>query len=129
MEEPELIYCEIKNTEKNVEPPRPPLPRRKKTIPASFIGVNSRRRIPPPRLITFMTSDCERCRQKSASRSQVVLTIAVVIFAILSGVFMTLYFTTETKSKPRDSQKRKASVYQNYRSNNKNDNTDKKNTG
>ena len=133
MEEPELVYCEVENTEKNVELSRPPLPQRRHNISASFIEVdNSLRRIPPPRLITVTTNVCQRCRQSSTSRSQVVLTIAVVIFAILSGVFMTLYFTTATKNEIGESQ-RKACVYQNCvivsscnESDNTNDNTVKK---
>ena len=93
MEEPELLYCEVIDSEKDVQPP--PLPKRRESIAASFIELNSTRTFPPPIIIT--ANSCQRSRDSSSGKRQVVLSIAAIIFAIISVVFMSLYFTAEAK--------------------------------
>ena len=102
MDEPDIVYCEVKDVAMKVPPPPPPLPKRSKNIPASFIKVNWSRRIYPPRSITTFTNSCKKCCQKSTSKTQVFLRIAVVFFFILSLVFMTLYFMSVFKGDQRD---------------------------
>ena len=108
MEETELVYCEAIDSKKEVRQPQPPpLPKRREIISASFIDVqNLSRSISPLRLMPLTTNNCQRCRQNSSSKKQVVLSIAVTIFAIFSAVFMTLYFTTKAKCRLCDSKNR-----------------------
>ena len=93
MKEPEVVYCKVINSEKGVQPP--PLPKRRENIAASFIDLNSAERIPPP--INFTVNRCQRSQNSSSWKRQVVLTIAATIFAIISMVFMSLYFNAEAK--------------------------------
>ena len=103
MEEPELVYCEVKDSEKDVQPP--PLPRRRENIAASFIELNSPRRTPPPWSPIIITANsCQRSQNSSSGKTQVVLSIAVAIFAINSVVFMSLYFTSESKTRSYECQ-------------------------
>ena len=98
MDEPDIVYCEVKS----IQPPPPPLPKRSKNIPASFIKVNWPRRTYPPRSITTFTNSCKKCCQKSTSKTQVFLITAVLFFFILSLVFMMLYFMSVFKGNQRD---------------------------
>ena len=98
MDEPDIVYCEVKN----VQPAPPPLPKRSENIPASFTKVNWPRINYPPRSITTFTNSCKKCCQKSTSKSQVFLITAVVFFFILSLVFITLYFMSVFKGNQRD---------------------------
>ena len=103
MEEPELVYCEVIDSEKDVQPP--PLPTRRENIAASFIELNSPGRIPLPRSsITITANSCQRYQTSSSGKTQVVLSIAVAIFAINSVVFMSLYFTSEAKTRSYECQ-------------------------
>ena len=98
MEEPELVYCEVINSEKDVQPP--PLPTRRENIAASFIELNSPGRIPLPRSPIIITANrCQRSQTSSSGKTQVILSIAVAIFAINSVVFISLYFTAEAKNR------------------------------
>ena len=98
MDEPDIVYCEVKN----VQPAPPPLPKRSENIPASFTKVNWPRINYPPRSITTFTNSCKKCCQKSTSKTNVFLRAAVVSFFILSLVFMTLYFKFVFKRDQRD---------------------------
>ena len=105
MEEPELVYCEEIDSKKEVRQQQPPpLPKRMELISASFNDVqNLSRSTSPLRLMALTTNNCQRYRHNTTSKKEVVLSIVVAIFAILSAVFMTLYFTTEAKCRPCDS--------------------------
>ena len=103
MEEPELVYCEVIHSEKDVQPP--PLPTRRENIAASFIELDSPGRIPLPRSsITITANSCQRSQTSPFGKTQVVLSIAVAIFAIDSVVFMSLYFTAEAKTRSYECQ-------------------------
>ena len=96
MEEPERVYCEEIDSEKDVQPP--PLPKRRENIAASFIQLNSSGRMHLPHSPIFITSNsCQRSQNSSSGKTRVVLSIAVAIFAINSVVFMSLYFKAEAK--------------------------------
>ena len=96
MEEPERVYCEEIDSEKDVQPP--PLPKRRENIAASFIELNSPGRMHLPHSPIFITSNsCQRSQNSSSGKTRVVLSIAVAIFAINSVVFMSLYFKAEAK--------------------------------
>ena len=100
MEEPELLYCEVIDSEKDVQPP--PLPKRRENIAASFIEMNLPGRIPLPRSPIIITANsCQRSQKHKvlSGKTQVLLSIAATIFAIISVVFMSLYFTAEAKSR------------------------------
>ena len=97
MEKPETIYCDVLDPIEDIESPPPPLPKRKENIPVSFSeGLNSLKG-GPPRSMNFISTSCQKCRQNSSSKTKAVLSITVAIFAILSAIFMALYFTTEAK--------------------------------
>ena len=102
MEEPENVYCEVIDSKKEVRQQQPPpLPKRMELISASFTDVqNLPGSTSPLRSMALTTNNCQRCRHNTTSKKQVVLSVAVAIFAILSAVFMTLYFTTEAKCRP-----------------------------
>ena len=96
MEEPELVYCEVIDSEKVVQPP--PLPKRTENIAAASIELNLLGRTPLPWSPTIITANsCQRYKNSSSGKTHVVLSIAVAIFAINSVVFMSLYFTGEAR--------------------------------
>ena len=98
MEEPELVYCEVIDSEKVVQPP--PLPKRTENIAAASIELNLLGRTPLPWSPTIITANsCQRYKNSSSGKTHVVLSIAVAIFAINSVVFMSLYFTAEAKNR------------------------------
>ena len=103
MEKPATIYCDVLDPIEDIQSPPPPLPKRNENISVSSSeGLNSFKRTPPLRSMNYITTSCQRCRENSSSKTQAVLSIAVASFAILSAVFMTLYFTTEAKCRSND---------------------------
>ena len=103
MEEPELVYCEAIDSEKDVQPP--PLPKRGENIAAPFIELNSPGRTPLPWSPIIITANsCQRSENSQSGKTQVALSIAVAIFAINSVVFMSLYFTAEEKPRSYECQ-------------------------
>ena len=94
MEEPEHVYCE----ERYVQPPS--YRTGKENIATSFIELNLAGRIPlpcSPKIIT--ANSCQRSHNSLSGKTQVVLSTAVVIFAIISVVFISLYFNAEAKNR------------------------------
>ena len=103
LEKPVTIYCDVLDPIEDIQSPPPPLPKSKENIPVSSSEEqNYFKRTPPLRSMNFITTRCQRCRENSSSKTQAVLSIAVAIFAILSAVFMTLYFTTEVICRSND---------------------------
>ena len=93
------VYCDVQDSAvKTYEPPRRP-------IQAPFVEVLNLNSVPSPQTFDVSESnDKQRNHQKSFTATQVLLIVAVAIFATLSIVFMVMYFRAEGKSKPCDCQ-------------------------
>ena len=96
MEDSEVGYCEVIHLENDAQPtPRQSQKKEDSILELRTANILPPRRIPAPRTHTVLTSRCTKCDQNSSSITQVAMKIAVVIIlAILSVVFMVLYFTT-----------------------------------
>ena len=98
MEDSEVGYCEVIHLENDAHTtPRQSQKKEDSILELRTANILPPRRIPAPRTHTVLTSRCTKCDQNSSSIPQVAMKIAVVIiFAILSLVFMVLYFTYTT---------------------------------
>ena len=96
MEDSEVGYCEVIHLENDAHTtPRQSQKKEDSILELRTANTLPPRRIPAPRTHTVLTSRCTKCDQNSSSITQVAMKIAVVIIlAILSVVFMVLYFTT-----------------------------------